>query len=174
MPGPHAVEVTFCLWERAELCKESHHKASPMLTHQPGEGDVHRGGRGITGSRALVGACEHELLPEEMGFRPAWLWSNSTTESDLEPGTGWRGCGCQLLAEWILLGSGSCLSPGGRKGGPLHHRHIPGEGTHHLLLCLGAKAGPGHITFGVTFGKSQGSPTASLLPVLAFLKVQRG
>lgn len=34
---------------------------------------------------ALVGACERELLPEEMGFSPAWAWSDSTTESDLEP-----------------------------------------------------------------------------------------
>lgn len=36
------------------------------------------------------------------------------------------------------------------------------------------KAGPGHITFGVTFGKSQASPTASPLLVLAFLKVKKG
>lgn len=35
------------------------------------------------------------------------------------------------------------------------------------------KAGPGHITFGVTFGKSQASPTGSPLLALAFLKVQR-
>lgn len=84
MPVPHVVEVTFCLWERAERA-EPHHKVSPTLTHQPGEGDVHRGGRGITESRALVGACERELLPEEMGFSPAWAWSDSTTESNLEP-----------------------------------------------------------------------------------------
>lgn len=74
-----------------------------------------------------------------MGFNSAWVWSNSKTESDLKPRTGWRGCGCQLLAGWILWGSGHCLSPGGREGSPFHHRHIPGEGTHQPLLCLGAK-----------------------------------
>lgn len=35
------------------------------------------------------------------------------------------------------------------------------------------KAGPGHITFGIIFRKSQASPTGSPLLALAFLKVQR-
>lgn len=39
MSGPHAAEVTFCLWERAELCKEPHHKASTTLAHFTGEGE---------------------------------------------------------------------------------------------------------------------------------------
>lgn len=46
----------------------------------------------------------------------------------------------------------------------------------HILPCSiwVPKAGPGHITFGAIFGKSQASPTASPLLVLASLKVQRG
>lgn len=55
------------------------------------------------------------------------------------PGTGSSGCGCQFLAGWILWSSGYCLSPGGREAGPLHYRHIPGEGMHHPLLCPGAQ-----------------------------------
>lgn len=107
MSGPHAVEakplgMSRALHAPSVLCKEPHHKASPTLTHQAGEEDVYRGRRGIRETCTLADAYECELLPEEMGFSPAWVWSNSKIERDLEP---------RDRIEWLWLSVPGWMDP---------------------------------------------------------------